>query len=59
MANDPKMFPVSENNKKVRKCVVTKQSTLYYTFNQNEIAILFLFDTRQDPNKIKKIKYFQ
>ncbi|MEO6176485.1 MAG: type II toxin-antitoxin system RelE/ParE family toxin [Flavobacterium circumlabens] len=50
----PESFPCSERNKMIRKCVVTKQTTFYYVFNTKEIIIISVFDTRQDPNKIKK-----
>ena len=53
---NPDIFIISEKNKRLRKCVVTKQSTLYYSFDSNQIIIVSLFDTRQDPKKIKKIK---
>ena len=53
---DPKIFPKSEANKKISKCVISKQTTLYYSFNNQEIRLLSFFDTRQDPTKIKKIK---
>ncbi|MCZ8230226.1 type II toxin-antitoxin system RelE/ParE family toxin [Flavobacterium sp.] len=52
---DPEIFPKSEANKKIRKCVISKQTTLYYSFNNQEIRLLSFFDTRQDPTKIKKI----
>jgi len=51
---NPGIFPKSSINKKYRKCVVTKQSSLLYSFGSNEIRIHSIFDTRQDPNKIKK-----
>ncbi|MDW8850145.1 type II toxin-antitoxin system RelE/ParE family toxin [Flavobacterium sp. MMLR14_040] len=51
---NPEIFPKSSINKKYRKCVVTKQSSLLYSFGSNEIRIHAIFDTRQDPNKIKK-----
>ncbi|OXB02872.1 plasmid stabilization protein [Flavobacterium oncorhynchi] len=51
---NPEIFPKSSVNKKYRKCVVTKQSSLLYSFGSNEIRIHTVFDTRQDPNKIKK-----
>jgi plasmid stabilization system protein ParE len=54
--NDPETFVISELNKNFRKCVISKQTTLYYKFNSKEIRLLSLFDTRQNPNKIKKIK---
>jgi plasmid stabilization system protein ParE len=52
--NNPEAFPQSESNKKVHKCVITKQSTLFYKFNSKRVEIIAFFDTRQDPNKIKK-----
>jgi plasmid stabilization system protein ParE len=54
--NDPDIFPRSEFNKKYHKCVLSKQTTIYYKFNDKEVMVLALFDTRQDPNKIKKIE---
>lgn len=53
---NPDTFPKSQINKNQHRCVVTKQTTLYYRYNSKEIWILSIFDTRQDPTKIKKIK---
>jgi plasmid stabilization system protein ParE len=38
------------------KCVVTKQTTFYYRISkkQQEIEIITIFDTRQNPNKLEK-----
>ena len=38
------------------KCVVTKQTTFYYrvSVELKEIEIITIFDTRQNPNKLKK-----
>lgn len=38
------------------ECVVTKHTTFYYRVLQqsNEIEIITIFDTRQDPDKLKK-----
>jgi hypothetical protein len=40
----------------IYKCVVTKQKTFFYLLNfaKEEIEIITLFDTRQDPDKQKK-----
>lgn len=40
----------------IYKCVVTKQTTFFYrvNFTQKEIEVITLFDTRQDPNKLKQ-----
>lgn len=50
----PEIFPESKKRKGLRKCVVTKQTTLYYRFNAKQISILTVFDTRQHPKKLDK-----
>lgn len=52
----PESFPKSDIRKNHHKCVVTKQTTIYYRSNAKKIDISAIFDTRQHPNKIKKIK---
>jgi plasmid stabilization system protein ParE len=56
ISSHPESFPKSEIQKSVYKCVLTKQTTIFYRFNSKKITIVSIFDTRQDPNKIKKIK---
>ena len=51
---EPEIFPKSELNKNYHKCVLSKQTTFYYKFNTKRVEIIAFFDTRQDPNKIKK-----
>ena len=53
---NPDTFRVSEINGNIRKCVISKQTSLYYRFNNYEIRLLSLFDTRQNPTKITQIK---
>jgi plasmid stabilization system protein ParE len=54
--SEPEIFPKSQINKNQYRCVISKQTTIYYRFNAKEIMILALFDTRQDPSKINKIQ---
>lgn len=49
----PESFPSSEKSKGLRKCVVTKQTTLFYRFDKEKIKIVTLFDTRQHLKKLK------
>jgi len=49
----PDSFPESEKEKGLRKCVITKQTTLYYRFNSTTINIVTIFDTRQNPDNLK------
>src|SRR6218665_2071423 len=51
---EPEIFPKSELNKNYRKCVLSKQTTIYYKYNTKRVEIITFFDTRQNPNKIKK-----
>ncbi|WP_299315281.1 type II toxin-antitoxin system RelE/ParE family toxin [uncultured Aquimarina sp.] len=52
----PDSCPKSNELNGFYKCVVTKQTTFYYrvNFEKQEIEIITLFDTRQNPNKLKK-----
>ena len=52
--NQPELFPESKEGKKIRKCVVTKQTTLFYRFTSKQINVITIFDTRQSPKKLKK-----
>jgi len=50
---DPKIFPIINLELQIRKSVVTKQNTLYYREVSEGIEIARLFDSRQDPRKLK------
>lgn len=49
----PELFPESEKELGLRKCVVTKHTSLFFKSNEKEIQILTIFDNRQDPDKLK------
>ena len=51
---NPESFPLSNRNQGLYKCVITKQTTLFYRFNSKNIIIVTIFDTRQNPDKLKK-----
>lgn len=51
---NPNYFPQSKIKKGIHKCVVTKQTTIYYRFDDKFIYIISVFDNRQDPKKLKK-----
>ncbi|MBY5957044.1 type II toxin-antitoxin system RelE/ParE family toxin [Membranicola marinus] len=50
----PEIFPLSTVKKGLHKCVVTRQTTVYYTYDDQKVYVLTVFDNRQDPNKLKK-----
>ena len=48
--NHPESFPESRKEKGLRKCVITKQTTLFYRFDSEKIYVITIFDTRQNLN---------
>jgi plasmid stabilization system protein ParE len=56
IVENPELFPISSTNKKIRKVVISKQTSLFYHFNSKHIVIVSVFDSRQNPNKLKDLK---
>lgn len=56
ISSQPDSCPVSGVFPNLFKCVVTKQTTFYYRVlkEANEIEIVTIFDTRQDPVKLRE-----
>jgi len=56
ISEQPESCPQSSEFKGLFKCVVTKQTTLYYRINldRKEIEIITVFDTRQNLDKLEK-----
>ncbi len=54
--SQPESCPKSNELGGIYKCVVTKQTTFFYrvNFEREEIEIITLFDTRQDPERLKQ-----
>jgi plasmid stabilization system protein ParE len=50
----PEIGQKSEIIKGLHRLVITKQSTIYYRFDNKHVKIATIFDTRMDSKKIKK-----
>jgi plasmid stabilization system protein ParE len=50
---NPNQFRFFNKEFQIRKCVVTKQNTLYYRETNSRIEILRLYDSRQNPETLK------
>ena len=52
----PESCPKSFEFENLYKCVVTKQTTLYYriNFDKEEVEIITIFDSRQNPESLNK-----
>jgi len=53
IAKNPKLFPVSDYNPKLRKAVLSKQTTIFYELRDNMIFIAYLFSNKMDINRIR------
>ncbi|MFO7790116.1 MAG: type II toxin-antitoxin system RelE/ParE family toxin [Bacteroidales bacterium] len=53
ISKTPNQFPVINKKLQIRKCVITKQNSLYYRVTMKQIEVLRLYDTRQDPEKLR------
>ena len=51
IASRPKLFRSTNHRKNLRRCVLSKQTIIYYFENENSVLIVSLFDNRQDPGK--------
>ena len=49
------IYPFFDRAKQLQKCVVTKHNILYFKETEDVVKILFVFDTRQDPEKLSAL----
>jgi plasmid stabilization system protein ParE len=49
----PKMFPASIHNPKLRKAVLSKQTSIYYQIHNNTIYSVFIFVNSKDVKRLK------
>ena len=49
---NPNLFPSLNVKLQIRKCVVTKQTTLYYREINLRIEVLRIYDSRQNPDSL-------
>lgn len=51
--NNPEHYPVFLKKKKVRRCVASPQTSIYFKVFENKIEIIAIFGNRQSPRKLK------
>ena len=52
---NPRLFRYYNKRRNIRMYALTKQNSLYYRNKRAVIEIITVFDTRQNPQKLKKI----
>ncbi len=50
---NPRLFPISEVQPRLRKAVLSKQTTIFYELVDYEIHIAYLFNNRMDIKRVK------
>jgi plasmid stabilization system protein ParE len=50
---NPRLFPISEVQPRLRKAVLSKQTTIFYELIDYEIYIAYLFNNRMDIKRVK------
>jgi plasmid stabilization system protein ParE len=50
----PNSYPTYENDFRIRKCLVTSQTSIYFQVEGDVLYVINLVDNRQDPEKIAK-----
>ena len=53
IVSNPRQFQFANKKRGIRKCVITKQNTIYFREKRNSIEVVRIFDTRQNPTKLK------
>jgi len=53
ISRHPFSYSKSVFGKNIRRCVITKHVTLYYKIKSYKVFVLFMFDNRQSPDKLK------
>ncbi len=53
ISGNPKLFPKSENQPRLRKAVLARQTIIFYEFKHGKVYLIYLFGSSQNPEKIK------
>jgi len=51
---NPRLFGFYNKSKNIRKYLISRQNIVYYRIKNNEVQIITIFDTRQNPSKLRK-----
>lgn len=52
----PTLFPISEYNSRLRKAVLSRQTTIFYELDGMNINLIFLFNSKKDIGWIKQAR---
>lgn len=52
----PEHFPLFYKKKNIRRCVASPQTSIFFRFSNSTIEIASIFDNRQNPKKLRKLR---
>ena len=52
IANNPKMYPISDHKKGIRKCVISQQTSLYYRISGKYIELISFRGNQMNSNTL-------
>ncbi len=52
VAHHPESSPVSKKKKGVRKCVVSKKTSLFYRIRKDRVEVITILDNREDRSHL-------
>ena len=53
ISKNPKMYKASNKRKNLRKCFLSKQTSIYYRVQNEYIEVVSFRDNRKDPDSLK------
>ena len=53
IAKNPRIFPVSEVQPRLRKAVLSKHTTIFYEVSSYEIHLAYIYSNRMDIKRLK------
>lgn len=53
ISQNPRLFPISEFQPRLRKAVLSRQTTVFYEFKDRTVFLVYIFNNAQNPSKIK------
>ena len=53
ITHNPYLFPVSTYNPRLRKAVLSKQTTIFYELREENLYLVYLFVNRKDIGRIQ------
>jgi plasmid stabilization system protein ParE len=48
----PELFTITNKKLKIRRCVLSRQISVYFKIDEEKVFIISIFDNRQNPDKL-------